>query len=140
MMQEAEILNAVRQAQTVAVVGMQDQANADRPAYQIPAQLQRRGYALFPVNPKIRESLGIASLSTVAELEFAPDILDVFRSAEHIPALVDEVLALPEDQRPKLVWLQSGITHPDSEARLEAAGIHVVADKCLGVYAARTSR
>jgi uncharacterized protein len=139
-MQEAEILNAVRQAKTVAVVGMQDQANADRPAYQIPAQLQRRGYALFPVNPKITEALGIMSLDSIADLPFAPDILDVFRRSEHIPALVDEVLALPEDQRPKLVWLQSGITHPQSEARLEAAGINVVTDRCLGVYAARTSR
>jgi len=35
------------------------------------------------------------------------------------------------------VWLQSGITHPLAEARLAAAGIEVVADRCLGVYVSR---
>jgi predicted CoA-binding protein len=50
------------------------------------------------------------------------------------------VLALPENKRPRLVWLQSGVTDPVAEQQLRAAGVPVVSDRCLGVYAARAGR
>jgi predicted CoA-binding protein len=36
-----------------------------------------------------------------------------------------------------VVWLQSGIRHDESAARLVAAGYRVVQDRCLGVYRRR---
>lgn len=139
-MEESDILAAVRAANSIAVVGMQDETRSDRAGFAIPEQLVRQGFDVIPVNPKIRSSLGRAALASVSELPIRVDILDVFRRAEHIPQLTSEILALPEDKRPKLVWLQSGITHPESEARLAAAGIAVVSDRCLGVYASRAAR
>ena len=139
-MEESDILTLVQQAKTIGVVGMQDETRSDRPAFAIPQQLLRRGYEVFPVNPKIRSSLGRKAYTRVSELPIRVDILDVFRRAEHIPQLTSEVLALDKDKRPRAVWLQSGITHPESEARLSAEGIAVVSDRCLGVYAARVKR
>jgi predicted CoA-binding protein len=139
-MNETEIISLIRLAKTIGVVGMQDEAHADRPAFAIPKQLAQRGYELFPINPKIQESLGRPSLASLSELPVRVDILDVFRRAEHIPALTAEILALPSDKRPRAVWLQSGITEPESEAKLTAAGMTVVSDRCLGVYAAYASR
>lgn len=139
-MNESEIISLIRQARTIGVVGMQDEAHSDLPAFAIPNQLASRGYELYPVNPTIQSSLGRPALASVAELPVAVDILDVFRRAEHIPALTEEILALPEDRRPKAVWLQSGITEPESESKLAAAGMKVVSDRCLGVYAAYASR
>jgi hypothetical protein len=63
------------------------------------------------------------------------DILDVFRRPEVIPTLADEILALPPEKRPKVVWLQTGITNPEAEAKMEKAGLKVVSDSCLGVVA-----
>jgi predicted CoA-binding protein len=83
---------------------------------------------------------GQKAYPTIAELPVVPDILNVFRRPEVIPALADEILALPPAKRPAVVWLQSGITHEESEKRLEKAGIKVVSDSCLGVYAARVRR
>ena len=65
------------------------------------------------------------------------DLVDVFRRSEAIPALAEQILALPEGRRPRVVWLQSGIRHDEAAARLAAAGIDVVQDRCLGVYASR---
>ncbi|HET9869739.1 MAG TPA: CoA-binding protein [bacterium] len=127
----------VKEAATVAVVGMQDEAHSDRAAFRIPQMLQERGLKLYPVNPKIQSSLGEKALPDLKSLPVKVDILDVFRRSEAVPELVEEILALPEDRRPRGVWLQSGITHPDAEARLEAAGLKVVSDACLGVFAAR---
>lgn len=134
---EKEALEIARDARTVAVVGMQDEAHSDRPAFTIPAMLQANGVQVIPVNPRIDSSLGVTSLKGLSELQGPPDILDVFRRSETIPELADEILALPAGIRPKVVWLQSGITHPEAEARLEAAGFKVVSDACLGVFAAR---
>jgi len=136
-MTEDQIFQIVRHAKTVALYGMQNEQKADRPAYFIPAALQARGLKLYPVNPAIQSSLGEKALPALKDLPLKVDILDVFRRSEAIPELAEEIIALPEAIRPKVVWLQSGISHPEAEAKLEAAGFQVVSDACLGVYAAQ---
>ena len=137
MLEENEILRIVREAKTVAVYGMQDESRMDAPAYQIPAALQARGLKLYPVNPKIQSSLGEKAAAALKDLPVKVDILDVFRRSEALPALAEEILALPEAIRPPVVWFQTGITHPEAEAKLEKAGFKVVSDACLSVYSAR---
>jgi predicted CoA-binding protein len=134
---DQEMREIVKNAKTVAVEGMQDEKKMDRPAYQIPATLQQRGMKVYPVNPNIQSSLGEKAYAAIKELPVQVDILDVFRRPEVIPAVAEEILALPAEKRPKVVWLQSGITHPEAEAKLEKAGLKVVSDACLGVVAAQ---
>lgn len=140
MLTDEQALEAARKAKTVAVVGMTDGSKPGRASFDIPAMMQKRGYTVLPVNPRITEALGVKSVSTLQELSAVPDIVNVFRRPEDIPAVADELLALPKEKRAPLVWLQTGISHPESEARLEAGGYQVVADKCLGVFAARAGR
>ena len=137
MLDNEKTAQIVKEAKTIAVYGMQDEKKKDRPAYKIPAMLKERGYEIYPVNPLIVSSLGLEACAHLADLPIKPDILDVFRRSELIPELTDEILALPEEKRPKTVWLQTGISHPQSEARLEVEGMQVVSDQCLGVWAAR---
>jgi uncharacterized protein len=139
-MDEAQILEIVRNAKTIAVYGMQDESRAELPAHSIPAALQARGYDIYPVNPKLHSALGRPAFARMADLPLAPDILDVFRQSKYIPALADEILALPAQLRPRTVWLQSGVSDAPTEAKLMAAGIQVVSDRCLGVYAARSGK
>ncbi len=136
-MTEEDIEEIVLGAKTVAVVGMRDETHSEKAAYQIPLLLQSRGYRIFPVNPKIQAALGVRAYSKIDDLPETPDILDVFRRPELIPALTREILALPAEKRPRTVWLQTGITHPESEKILAEAGLRVVSDRCLGVYVAR---
>jgi uncharacterized protein len=137
---DAKALEIARTVKTVAVLGMTDGSKPGRASFEIPQMLQQRGVKLVPVNPTISSALGEPSLKALADLPLGVELLDVFRRSEAIPELADELIALPPSQRPKTVWLQSGITHPEAEARLEAAGYQVVADRCLGVYVARAGR
>jgi predicted CoA-binding protein len=134
---EQEMMEIVKNAKTVAVEGMQDESKMDRPAYQIPAMLKERGIKLYPVNPKIESSQGERAYGAIKDVPVKVDILDVFRRPDVIPALAEEILALPVERRPRVVWLQTGITHPEAEAKLEKAGLKVVSDTCLGVIASR---
>jgi hypothetical protein len=133
---DEEALRIAGDARVVVVVGMVDERRAERPAYRIPERIKASGCRVIPVNPGIASSLGERAYAAIAEVPERADVLDVFRGADAIPALADEVLALPEDRRPGCVWLQTGITHPESERRLQEAGMRVVSDRCLGVLRA----
>ena len=137
---EAALTAIARDMRTVAVVGIKDGRDPDAPAFNIPELLIDAGVRVIGVNPKIQEAFGQTTLASLAELNEAPDVADVFRRSDAIPELTEQLLALPADRRPAVVWLQSGIRHDESAARLVAAGYRVVQDRCLGVYRRRAER
>lgn len=137
---EAELEAIVRGMKTIAVVGMKGEDQGDEPAHEIPALVQSLGRRVIPVNPKLTETLGERAYPDLASVPEPFDLVDVFRRSDAIPEVADAVLALPPERRPKVVWLQSGIRHDDAAQRLADAGLAVVQDRCLGVYASRYLR
>jgi uncharacterized protein len=137
---EAAIVAVARGMQVVAVLGIKDEDDADAPAHTIPKLLASAGIRIIGVNPNVKVALGQPVLETVAELPAGVDILNVYRRPSAIPAHADELLALPPEKRPKVVWLQSGIRHDQAAARLVAGGYRVIQDRCLGVYSRRAGR
>jgi predicted CoA-binding protein len=134
---EEDLARIVRDARTVAVVGMKDGTDADAPAFTIPKALKARGLRIIPVNPMIQQSLGLTAYKDLASVPEAFDLVDVFRRSEKVGELADEILALPPARRPRVVWLQTGIRNDVAAARLAEAGIQVVQDHCLKVYSER---
>jgi len=124
---DAELRKLLSDVKTIAVVGIKDRPEED--AYHVPEYLQRRGYRIVPVSPKLREVLGERAWASLRDVPVPIDLVDVFRAPQHVPAHVDEVLAL--SPRPRAVWLQLGISHDESARRLDAAGIAVVQDRCI---------
>ena len=137
---EDELAAIVRGMQTIAVVGMKGEDQADEPAHEIPRLVQGHGRRIIPVNPKLGSTLGEAAYPDLASVPDRFDLVDVFRRIDAIPSVADAILALPPDRRPAVVWLQSGIRHDEAAHRLAEAGIDVVQDRCLGVYANRYLR
>lgn len=104
---------------------------ADRPSHEVTAYLIEHGYEIVGVRPAQEEILGRPCYPRLADVPGELEVVDVFRSSESIPALVDELLALPAGRRPRLLWLQQGVTHPEAEERARRAGIRVVSDLCI---------
>ena len=134
---EEELAAIVRGARRVAVIGIKDDSDPAAPAHTIPKMLQSRGLEIVPVHPTLRSVLGEPVFPTIGAVPDRVDIVDLFRRPSAIEAHAEEILALPEERRPPVVWMQTGIRHDGAAARLEAAGIRVVMDRCLGVYASR---
>lgn len=134
---DAGIAEIVRSMRTVAVIGMRDESAADAAAYRIPKALQDRGIRVIPVNPKLHSALGERAYASIGDVPGPVDVVDVFRRPEAIGEIADAILALPPDRRPGVVWLQSGIRNDVAAARLAAAGLRVVQDRCLMVETAR---
>ena len=129
-MESDENLKALLEsARTVAVVGIKDRENED--AFRIPQYLQRAGYRIVPVNPKLATVLQEPCKASLALVDRPVDIVNLFRASEHVPAHVDEILAMKP--LPRAVWMQLGIHHGPSAQRLRDAGIEVVQDRCIMV-------
>lgn len=123
-------------AHRIAVVGLSP--DPARPSHWVSEYMQTAGYDIIPVHPAGGTVLGEPvrqSLSAAAETG-PVDIVNVFRRSEHIPALVDDIIEI----RPRLVWLQAGIRNDAAAARIEAAGIPVVQDRCIMVDHRRAVR
>jgi len=134
---EARLAAIVRDARTVAVVGMVDEPKSDRPAFRIPKTLRALGIRVIPVNPTIAASLGETAYPDLASVPVPFDVVNVFRRSERVGPIADAILELPPERRPRIVWLQTGIRNDGAAARLAGADIEVVQDRCLGVYASR---
>jgi predicted CoA-binding protein len=126
---DAELRDLLRRVRSIAVLGIK--AGEQDDAFRVPRYMQAHGYRIVPINPKLATVLGERALPSLAALEDGVDLVNVFRAPQHVPAHVDEILAL--SPRPLAVWLQLGISHAESAARLAAAGIAVVQDRCLMV-------
>ena len=126
---DRSLRDMLAQARTIAVVGIKDSETED--AYRVPLYLQEHGYRILPINPKLDRVLGETAAPSLSELSEAVDVVNLFRASEHIPAHVDEILAMSPP--PRVVWMQLGIHHTPSAARLRSAGIHVVQDRCIMV-------
>jgi len=138
--EEDDLAAIVRGMRTLAVLGMKGEEQSDEPAYAIPQMLSQRGFKIIPVNPKLTAELGQKAYPDLASVPEPFDLLDVFRRSDAIPEVAGQVLALPPERRPRVVWLQSGIRHDEAARSLVAAGLDVVQDRCLGVYASRYAR
>jgi predicted CoA-binding protein len=127
------LIDLLRRVKTIAVIGVKAGEHDD--AFRVPRYLQQQGYRVLPVSPKLDALLGERCVPALGQLEESPDLVNLFRAAQHVPAHADEILGLP--RRPFGVWMQLGISHPEARERLEAAGIVVVEDRCLMVEHAR---
>ena len=112
----------------IAVLGIKPETRRGRPAFYVPEYMAEAGYEIVPVPvyyPDVTEILGEPVYRTLAEIPDAVDMVDVFRRPRDIPPHLPDMLAA----RPRVVWMQSGISHDAVAEALARAGIKVVQDR-----------
>lgn len=120
-----EIRALLERVRTIAVVGLSPKP--DRPSHSVARALQRFGYRIVPVRPAVAEVLGEPAYARLTDIPFPVDLVDVFRAPEHVPAIVEEAIAIGA----KALWLQEGVVHETAAERARAAGLTVVMDRCI---------
>ena len=125
MTESEQIAELLKNAKTIAVVGLSD--NPARVSYDVSQYMQSQGYRIIPVNPAIAESLGEKAYPTLSEVPGKIDIVNVFRRSEHVPEAVEEAIAL----KVPAIWMQEGVEHEAAAEKARAAGIFVVMDRCI---------
>jgi len=127
-----KIEQILRETRTVAIVGVSH--DPLRPSYGVWQYLKSAtDYELYLVNPTINEIDGTPVYPSLADLPVVPDLVDVFRRHEHLPGVLEDTIKVGA----KVLWLQVGLWHEQVARDGEAAGLHVVMDRCLKVDHAR---
>jgi uncharacterized protein len=114
-------------ARRIAVVGLSPKPHRD--SHHVARYMQERGYEIVPVYPRGDEILGARVYPRVRDIPGGVDLVDVFRRAEFIPEVVDDVLAA----KAPALWLQFGCVDEAAAQRAADAGVAVVSDRCLMV-------
>ncbi len=116
-------------AKTIAVVG----ASRDpfKAGGSVPAELQRRGFRIIPVNPYASELFGERVHRSLLDIpkDVKVDIVDVFRPAAGTPEIARQAVAIGA----KALWLQLGIRSIEARRIAESAGMEYIEDECTAV-------
>ncbi len=103
--------------------------DADKPSHYVPLYMKNHGWDMVGTYPKNHSVGGFKIYSKISDIpaEYRK-FLDVFRSSDKIPDVVEEVIATGGVE---VLWLQLGISHPEAELKAEKAGIKVISNRCL---------
>lgn len=118
---------------SIAIVGASSKPS--RASYFVATYLlsSSADYDVYFVNPAEREILGHQVYASLADLPVVPDLVDVFRRPDDLPAVAEETVALGA----RVFWAQLGL-HNDEAVRIaHDAGLDVVTDRCLKIEHAR---
>lgn len=120
------IREILREVRSIAIVGAS--ANPVRPSFFVTKYLIAKGYEVFPVNPGVApgEIAGRVTYANLADVPAPVDMVDVFRSQEFAPAIVEEAIQIGA----KVIWMQLGVRNDEAAARAESAGLKVVMNRC----------
>src|SRR4029079_9189200 len=131
-MDTAALQRILRQTRTVAIVGVSP--DPSRPSNEVWSYLKAASdYTLYLVNPTISEVAGTPVYPSLADLPVVPDLVDVFRRYEYLPAVLEDTITVGA----KVLWLKLGLWHDQVARDGQAAGLQVVMDRCLKVDHAR---
>jgi predicted CoA-binding protein len=125
MMNDAEMARLLREAKTIAVVGLS--SNPIRPSFGVSRFLQRQGFRIIPVNPNETEVLGERAYPSLRDVPDHIDIVNIFRRPARVPEVVDDALA----KGVRCLWMQEGVVNQAAAKQAEQAGMSVVMDKCI---------
>ena len=125
------IRDVLKNTRRIAMIGASP--NPSRPSNGVLRFLLGKGYDVVPINPGHagKEIHGQTVVASLADIEGRIDMVDVFRAADQLPAVVDEVLALPN--RPKVIWGQLTVRNDEAAKKAEDAGITVIMDRCPAI-------
>ena len=88
------------------------------------------GYRVIPVRPRdCDEILGVACVTSLAEIKEAIDLVDVFRRSEYTPGVAREAIAVGA----KALWLQLGVVSDEARRIAEDAGLDYVENACTAI-------
>ena len=115
----------LRRVKTIAVVGLSP--NPARPSHGVARAMLGFGFHIIPVHPAAKVVLGQQAYPRLADVPVSIDLVDVFRRAEFVDAVVDECL----DCGLKALWIQEGIVNEPAAVRARDAGMTVVMNRCI---------
>lgn len=124
--EETQLIERIlKESCVVAMVGFSDKP--DRPSNRVARYLLAHRFRVIPVNPTLAVALDQMVYPDLASIPVKLDVVDIFRRAEDVPAVVEEAIAVGAP----VVWMQEGIVNEAAAERARSAGLSVVMNHCM---------
>ena len=126
---DKDIADVLRSVKTIALLGASHKPQ--RPSYQVMAFLLEHGYTVIPVNPalagtQLQGQLVYASLEAIPQ---SIDMVDVFRNASFLPAIVEKTL----QKAIGIIWTQLDVVDEAAGTHAENNGVKIIMDRCPAI-------
>jgi len=108
-----------------AVVGATD--NIEKYGNQIFNNLRRRGYEVYPVNPRLQTIEGVKCYATLSEIPVKVDVVDFVVPPSATESILKECLELGLER----IWLQPGSESENAIKFCHDNNLKVVHDVCV---------
>jgi len=118
-----EITKILREAKTIAVVGLSPRPERD--SHMVASYLISQGYEVIPVNPTVNEVLGKRSYPDLLSIPEAVDLVDVFRRPSEVIPVVEEAIKIGAPA----IWFQDGVINEEAVSMARQSGLSVVMDR-----------
>ena len=125
MPRDAELIALFKRVKSIAVIGLSPKA--DRPSHRVAKHMQEFGFDIIPVRPAVKEVLGVKAYTSLLEIPFAVDLVNVFRAPKFIAGVTEQCI----DKKVSALWLQEGVIDIDSADQACKENIFTVMDKCI---------
>ncbi|HIW34019.1 MAG TPA: CoA-binding protein [Candidatus Paenibacillus intestinavium] len=122
-----DIKKLLSNTKVIAVVGLSD--NRERISYMVSEAMKKKGYTIVPVNPKATEILDETCYSSLSDIPFPVDLVNVFRRSEYTAEIAEEAVKIGA----KALWLQLGVFNQEAADIATEGGLAVVMDRCIKV-------
>ena len=125
MPSDSELITLFKSIKKIAVIGLSPKLN--RPSYRVAKQMQEFDFDIIPVRPAVKEVLGEKAYSSLHEVPFYIDLVNVFRAPKYVADVVDQCI----NNKVKAMWLQEGVVDVVSASKAVNENIFTVMDKCI---------
>ncbi len=122
---DSEIINLFKSIHSIAVIGLSPKSN--RPSHRVAQNMQEFGFDIIPVRPAVTEILGEKAYSSLQEIPFLVDLVNIFRAPKYVADITDQCI----DKKIKAIWLQEGVVDVGSASKAYNANVFTVMDKCI---------
>ena len=125
MPSDLELIKLFERIKSIAIVGLSPRP--DRPSHRVAKHMQEFGFEIIPVRPAVSEVLGVRAYSSLLEIPFVVDLVDVFRAPKFVAGVTEQCI----DKKVSALWLQEGVIDIESANRACKENIFTVMDKCI---------
>lgn len=122
-----ELINEFMSQKRFAVVGATD--NPQKYGNQIVKNLKKRGYEVYPINPKLNELEGLKCYATLVDIPVKVEVVDFVVP----PGVTEEILKQCKELGLDRIWLQPGSESETAIAFCHDNNLKVVHSVCVMV-------
>ena len=119
------VIEKVFKMRTIAVVGLSPKP--ERPSHYVSKYMLENNYEIIPVHPGHKMIFDMPCYSSLTEIPFNIDIVNIFRNSKYVLPVIKEAI----DIKTKVIWLQDEVVSIEGKKMAKNNNIIYIENDCI---------